>query len=84
MCYSGKLNENSEPLSLGLSWVDGKKMYPVYLDLTLWEDAAGKNIKLIKSKYFRITIIKSWTNTSGFPTHNLYDLNYIGYELVYT
>ena len=51
MCYSGKLNEKSEPLSLGLSWVDGKKMYPVYLNLDLWEDATGKDIKLIKGKY---------------------------------
>ena len=62
MCYSGKLNENSEPLSLGLSWVDGKKMYPVYLDLTLWEDVAGKNIKLIKGKYFRITYLNQINN----------------------
>ena len=51
MCYSGKLNEKSEPLSLGLSWVDGKKLYPVYFNLDLWEDATGKDIKLIKGIY---------------------------------
>ena len=50
MCYSGKLNEKSEPLSLGLSWVDGKEMYPVYFNLDLWEEATGKEIKLIKGR----------------------------------
>ena len=50
MCYSGKLNEKSEPLSLGLSWVDGKEMYPVYFNLDLWEEATGKDIKLIKGR----------------------------------